>query len=77
MRDIGQFVGRNDAVDNGRAFGLERLVDRLAQLSGLFCLEADSAAVSRQRRKIRVGECCDVDFSRKAETRTDLWRLHK
>jgi hypothetical protein len=56
MRKVGQFVGRNHAVDNGRAFGLERPADGLAQLAGLFGLEAYPAAVTRQRRKIRIGE---------------------
>ena len=56
MREVGQFVGRNHAVDNGRTFRVERLADGLAQLSGLFRLEAFPAAVTRQRRKIRIGE---------------------
>jgi hypothetical protein len=30
MRDVGQFVGRDHAIDNGRAVGLERLADGLA-----------------------------------------------
>jgi hypothetical protein len=56
MRDIGQFVGRNHAVDNGRPVGLERLVDGIAQLARLFGLEAHAAAGARQSRIIRIGE---------------------
>ncbi len=47
MRDVGQFVGRNDATDNGRAFGPERVVDGRAQLAGLFRLEPYPAAGGR------------------------------
>jgi hypothetical protein len=35
MRDVGQFVGRNHAVDDGRAIRLQRLVDGIAQLARL------------------------------------------
>ena len=54
MRDVRHFVGRNHAVDNGRAVGLERLADGIAQLAGLFGLEAYPAAGARQRRIIRA-----------------------
>ena len=56
MRDVGQFIGRYHAVDNGRAVGLERLVDGIAQLAGPFRLEAYPAACARQRHIIRIGE---------------------
>jgi hypothetical protein len=49
VREVRQFIGRDHAVDNGRAFRLERLADGLAQLAGLFGLEAHSAAGARQR----------------------------
>jgi hypothetical protein len=48
VRDIGQFVGWNHAVDDRRAFGFKPLVDRLAQFVGLFRLEACGAAGARQ-----------------------------
>jgi hypothetical protein len=35
MREVGQFVSRNHAVDNGRAIRLQRLVDGIAQLARL------------------------------------------
>ena len=56
MREVGHFIGRNDAPDDGRAFGLERLVDGLAQLTRLFGLEPYPAAGARQRNIIRIGE---------------------
>jgi hypothetical protein len=39
MREVGQFVGRDHAVDNGRAVALESLVDGIAQLAGPFGLK--------------------------------------
>lgn len=56
MRQIGQFVRRNYAIDNGRAFRLQRLADGLAQLARLLGFKAHRAAVTRQCRKIRIGE---------------------
>ena len=56
MRDVGHFVGRNHAVDNGRVFRLERLVDGLEQLARPFGFEAHAAAGARQRHVIRIGE---------------------
>ena len=56
MREVGQFVGGYHAIDDNRTFGLERLVDDLAQLARLLGLEAHGAAGARQRRKVWVGE---------------------
>ena len=39
MREVGHFIGRDDAVDNGRPFDPERLVDGLAQLAGFSALK--------------------------------------
>src|ERR1700691_6292560 len=36
VREVGQFISRNHAAHNGRAFGLKRLIDGLAQLARLF-----------------------------------------
>jgi hypothetical protein len=32
VRDVGQFISRNNEVDNGRAFRPKRLIDGLVQL---------------------------------------------
>jgi len=50
MRDVWQFIGWDHAVDNRRAFRLERLVDGLAQLAGLFGPEAHAAAGAPAQR---------------------------
>ena len=56
MRQVGHFVGRHDAIDDGRARGLERLLDGGVQFAGLGRPKALAAAGVRQRGEIRVGK---------------------
>ena len=56
MWKVGHLVSRDDAIDNGRAGDIERLVDFGVQLAGLRGPKSMAAAGARQRREIRVDD---------------------
>ena len=56
MRDVGHFVGRDDAVDDRRAVDGEGLGDRGAEFARRCRLKAVAAAGAGERREIRIGK---------------------
>jgi hypothetical protein len=56
MWKVWHLVGCHDAIDNGRAVDIERLVDLGVQFAGLRGLKSMPAAGARECREIRVGE---------------------
>src|ERR1700744_3204677 len=56
MREVGQFVRRDDAVDNRRTVDLKCFADRRAQFSRFFRSKPLTAATAREPHKVGIGK---------------------